>query len=82
MREKQKLTTPKGVIKETLIATIQDDPNAAISSINYGRPLKVRGALKATRHDETPKQNLLSPYCVLGECSKIHTLTSIKNMIN
>jgi len=50
MREKQKLTTPEGVNKETLVATVPDDPNAATSSTNLGRPLKVRGALKALQN--------------------------------
>jgi hypothetical protein len=44
VREKQKLTTPKGLNTETLVATVPDDPNAATSSTNLGRPLKVRGA--------------------------------------
>jgi hypothetical protein len=50
VREKQKLTTPKGLNTETLIATVPDDPNAATSSTNLGRPLKVRGALKALQN--------------------------------
>ena len=35
---------------ETLIATIPDDPNPATSSTNLGRPLRVRGALKALQN--------------------------------
>jgi hypothetical protein len=50
IREKQKLTTPKGLNTETLIATVPDNPNAATSSTNFGRPLKVRGELKALRN--------------------------------
>ena len=49
VREKQKVTTPKGLNTETLIATEPDDPNAATSSTNLGRPLKVRGALRPYR---------------------------------
>jgi hypothetical protein len=45
VREKHKLTTPEGVNKETLVSIIDDDPNH--QSTNYGRPLKVRGTLKA-----------------------------------
>src|SRR5919107_3053528 len=45
MREKHKLTTPEGVNKETLVSIIDDDSNH--QSTNYGRPLKVRGTLKA-----------------------------------
>jgi hypothetical protein len=35
---------------EILIATVPDDPNAATSSTNLGRPLRVRGALKALQN--------------------------------
>src|SRR5215207_5405898 len=35
LREKQKLTTPKGMNKETLVSVVPDDPNEMISSTNY-----------------------------------------------
>ena len=45
VREKQKLTTPKGVNTETLIA-YTPDPNDKTASTTLGKPQKVRGGLK------------------------------------
>jgi hypothetical protein len=45
LREKQRLTTPEGVNKETLISVVPD-PNDNTSSTTYGKPVKVRGGLK------------------------------------
>jgi hypothetical protein len=45
LREKQKLTTPEGVNKETLVSVIDDNPNEGVST-TYGKPVKVRGGLK------------------------------------